>query len=142
MPLKTGPTLSRSFRKDRPRRQISVLRGPAITRSYPVSQTTTGQARPTSTMDHSWNAGVLLTVPLFSGFLTDHQSAEAKSNLYITEGKRRVPETADTARCATGISEPAGSGGEHCNGRTCEPRRPRRTWTLRTADMRPEWEAP
>ncbi len=37
----------------------------------------------TSTMDHSWNAGVLLTVPLFSGFLTVHQAAEAKSNLYI-----------------------------------------------------------
>jgi outer membrane protein len=36
-----------------------------------------------STMDHSWNAGVLLTVPLFSGFLTIHQTAEAKSNLYI-----------------------------------------------------------
>ena len=37
----------------------------------------------TSTLDHSWNAGVLLTVPLFSGFLTIHQAAEAKSNLYI-----------------------------------------------------------
>jgi len=37
----------------------------------------------TSTMEHSWNAGVLLTVPLFSGFLTMHQAAEAKSNLYI-----------------------------------------------------------
>lgn len=37
----------------------------------------------TSTMEHSWNAGVLLTVPLFSGFLTIHQTAEAKSNFYI-----------------------------------------------------------
>lgn len=37
----------------------------------------------TSALDHSWNAGVLLTVPLFSGFLTIHQAAEAKSNLYI-----------------------------------------------------------
>jgi outer membrane protein TolC len=37
----------------------------------------------TSTLDHNWNAGVLLTVPLFSGFLTVHQAAEAKSNLYI-----------------------------------------------------------
>jgi TolC family type I secretion outer membrane protein len=37
----------------------------------------------TSNMDHSWNAGVLLTVPLFSGFLTVHQAAEARSNLYI-----------------------------------------------------------
>ncbi len=31
----------------------------------------------------SWDAGVVLTVPLFSGFLTRHQVAEAKSNLYV-----------------------------------------------------------
>jgi len=37
----------------------------------------------TSTLDHSWNAGVLLTVPLFSGFLTVHQAAEARSSFYI-----------------------------------------------------------
>lgn len=30
-----------------------------------------------------WNAGVTLTFPLFSGFLTTHQVAEAKSNLYV-----------------------------------------------------------
>jgi outer membrane protein len=36
----------------------------------------------TDTMDHSWSAGVVLTVPLFNGFLTSHQVAEAKSNLY------------------------------------------------------------
>jgi len=36
----------------------------------------------TSTVDHSWNAGVVLTVPLFSGFMTSHQVAEAKANLY------------------------------------------------------------
>lgn len=31
----------------------------------------------------SWDGGVLLTVPLFSGFLTRHQVAEAKANLYV-----------------------------------------------------------
>jgi len=36
-----------------------------------------------STMDHGWSAGVVLTVPLFSGFLTSHQVAEAKANLYV-----------------------------------------------------------
>ncbi len=36
-----------------------------------------------STIDHGWTAGVLLTVPLFSGFLTSHQVAEAKSSLYV-----------------------------------------------------------
>jgi outer membrane protein TolC len=37
----------------------------------------------TTEMDHGWSAGVVLTVPLFSGFLTSHQVAEAKSNLYV-----------------------------------------------------------
>jgi outer membrane protein len=37
----------------------------------------------TSSLDHYWNYGLQLTVPLFSGFLTQQQSAEAKSNLYI-----------------------------------------------------------
>ncbi len=36
-----------------------------------------------STFEHGWSAGVVLTVPLFSGFLTRHQVAEAKSNLYV-----------------------------------------------------------
>ncbi len=36
-----------------------------------------------SPFDHGWSAGVVLTVPLFSGFLTSHQVAESKSNLYI-----------------------------------------------------------
>ncbi len=31
----------------------------------------------------SWDVGVALTIPLFNGFLTSHQVAEAKSNLYL-----------------------------------------------------------
>jgi len=31
---------------------------------------------------YGWSAGVVLTVPLFSGFLTSHQVAEARSNVY------------------------------------------------------------
>jgi outer membrane protein len=34
-------------------------------------------------LNHGWSAGVVLTVPLFSGFLTSHQVAEARSNLYV-----------------------------------------------------------
>jgi outer membrane protein TolC len=34
-------------------------------------------------IDHGWEVGVALTIPLFSGFLVSHQVAEAKSNLYI-----------------------------------------------------------
>lgn len=37
----------------------------------------------TDAMENSWTAGVVVTVPLFSGFLISHQVAEAKSNLYI-----------------------------------------------------------
>ncbi len=33
--------------------------------------------------NNGWNAGVAVSVPLFSGFLTNHQVAEAKSNLYV-----------------------------------------------------------
>jgi len=38
----------------------------------------------TSTINRTWgwSAGIVLTVPLFSGFLTSHQVAEAKSALY------------------------------------------------------------
>jgi outer membrane protein TolC len=34
-------------------------------------------------VDQGWDVGVALTIPLFSGFLTSHQLAEAKSNLYV-----------------------------------------------------------
>ena len=34
-------------------------------------------------LDHGWQVGVALTIPLFSGFLTSHQVAEAKSSLYV-----------------------------------------------------------
>ncbi len=38
---------------------------------------------PPRTTSNSWDIGVALTFPLFSGFLTTHQVAEAKSNLYV-----------------------------------------------------------
>lgn len=50
---------------------------PALTGSASYSRS--GQDFP---LDHGWNAGVLLTVPLFSGFLTSHQVAEARSSVY------------------------------------------------------------
>jgi outer membrane protein TolC len=37
----------------------------------------------TSSLGNYWNYGLQLTVPLFSGFLTQQQTAEAKSNVYI-----------------------------------------------------------
>ncbi len=55
---------------------------------YPVlsgsaSYSRTGTDLSPSELNDSWQAGVFLTVPLFSGFLTSHQVAEAKSNLYV-----------------------------------------------------------
>jgi outer membrane protein TolC len=43
-----------------------------------------------SSLDHGWSAGVVLTVPLFSGFLTSHQVAEAKSNLYVLKANEET----------------------------------------------------
>ena len=43
-----------------------------------------------SSLDHGWSAGVVLTVPLFSGFLTSHQVAEAKSNLYVLKANEEA----------------------------------------------------
>lgn len=36
-----------------------------------------------SETEKGWSAGVVLTVPLFNGFLTSHQVAEARANLYV-----------------------------------------------------------
>ena len=51
----------------------------------PVRKRELQQVRPTAASDAGprLEVGVLLTVPLFSGFLTSHQVAEAKSNLYV-----------------------------------------------------------
>jgi outer membrane protein TolC len=38
---------------------------------------------PPSELDKGWDVGIALTIPLFSGFLTSHQVAEAKSTLYV-----------------------------------------------------------
>jgi outer membrane protein len=70
------------------KRQAAELNvGLARTGYYPVLS---GNANYSWTSDHvssleqnhGWSAGVVLTVPLFSGFLTSHQTAEAKANLY------------------------------------------------------------
>ena len=37
------------------------------------------------TISSSWDIGVALNIPLFNGFLTSHQVAQAKSNLYLVK---------------------------------------------------------
>jgi len=38
----------------------------------------------------TWDVGVALTIPLFNGFLTDHQVAGAKSNLYLLKANEET----------------------------------------------------
>lgn len=53
------------------------------TLSGSASYNKAGVDMPPNQLDDGWNVGVVLTIPLFSGFLTSHQVAEAKSNLYV-----------------------------------------------------------
>jgi len=68
--------------------------GLARTGYYPVlngsaSYGRSGQDRDLK-LDHGWSAGVVLTIPLFNGFLTSHQVAEAKSNLYLLKANEET----------------------------------------------------
>ncbi len=63
---------------------------------YPVltggaSYTKSGVEIQTDTFNNnSWDVGVALTFPLFNGFLTSHQVAEAKSNLYVLKANEET----------------------------------------------------
>ncbi len=41
-------------------------------------------------LESGWNAGIAITVPIFSGFLTKHQVAEAESNLNVALANEAV----------------------------------------------------
>ncbi len=56
---------------------------PILSGSASYSRVGTPENLPVNQSPNTWTAGVTLTVPLFSGFLTDHRVAEAKSNLYV-----------------------------------------------------------
>lgn len=63
---------------------------------YPVltgsaSYTKSGvDIQPTTYNDNSWDVGLAITFPLFNGFLTSHQVAEAKSNLYALKANEEA----------------------------------------------------
>jgi outer membrane protein TolC len=68
--------------------------GLARTGYYPVlngsaSYNRSGQDLDVS-LDHGWSAGVVLTIPLFNGFLTSHQVAEAKANMYVLKANEET----------------------------------------------------
>ncbi len=63
---------------------ISVARsGYYPTVNGTASYTKSGLNQSPNELNSGWSAGVMLTVPLFNGFLTRHQLAEAKSNVYV-----------------------------------------------------------
>jgi outer membrane protein len=56
---------------------------PVLSGSAGYTQIGPGENVPPTQSQNTWNAGVTLTFPIFSGFLTNYQVAEAKSNLYV-----------------------------------------------------------
>lgn len=66
--------------------------GLARTGYYPAltGSATYGRAGEDFPLDHGWSAGVVLTIPLFNGFLTSHQVAEAKSSLYVLKANEET----------------------------------------------------
>ncbi len=94
-PLTLDEATSRAF-ENRPDLKSAVARreaaesGISVARSgyYPVlsgnaSYEKAGIGLSPSELNEGWFAGVTLSVPLFSGFLTNHQVAEAKGILYV-----------------------------------------------------------
>ncbi len=69
-----------------------------------------------SSLERSWSAGVLLTVPLFNGFLTSHQVAEAKANLYILKANEESLRQQIMFDVRQAYLNLAGSVGQHFNG--------------------------
>jgi len=56
---------------------------PVLSGSAGYTQSGPGENRPPTQSENTWNAGVTVTFPIFTGFLTSHQVAEAKANLYV-----------------------------------------------------------
>ncbi len=94
-PLTLDDATARAF-ENRPDLKAAVARreaaesGVSVARSgyYPVlsgnaSYLKGGANLPPSDLNDGWFAGVSLSIPIFSGFLTSHQVAEAKGNLYV-----------------------------------------------------------
>lgn len=56
---------------------------PTVSGNASYSRVGTPENMPVNQSPNVWTAGVSVNIPLFSGFLTNHRVAEAKSNLYI-----------------------------------------------------------
>jgi outer membrane protein len=59
--------------------------------NYTKSESTNVDVEPkTPSNTNSWDVGVAITFPLFNGFLTSHQVAEAKSSFYVLKAKEEA----------------------------------------------------
>ncbi len=58
--------------------------------NYTKSESTVDREPRTSSNTNSWDVGVALTFPLFNGFLTSHQVAEAKSSFYVLKANEEA----------------------------------------------------
>ena len=56
---------------------------PTVSGNASYSRVGTPENLPVNQSPNAWSAGVSVNFPIFSGFLTNHRVAEAKSNLYI-----------------------------------------------------------
>jgi outer membrane protein len=81
--------LAAQARRDATKESVSLAR----TGYYPVLSGTASYTRADSTYppeQSGWSAGVMLTVPLFEGFLTSNQVKEAKENLYTAQANEET----------------------------------------------------
>lgn len=58
--------------------------------NYTKSESTVDIEPKNSSNTNSWDVGVALTFPLFNGFLTSHQVAEAKSSFYVLKANEEA----------------------------------------------------
>lgn len=82
---------SLSLKRQAAEANISLQRSgyyPALSGSANYARTAV-ETPPTSTFN-SWSVGIALTFPLFNGFLTDNQVAEARSNLYVLKANEEM----------------------------------------------------
>ena len=63
---------------------------PILAGSASFTQLGPGDNVPPTQSQYEWNAGVTLTFPIFSGFLTSYQVAGAKSNLYVLRANEEI----------------------------------------------------
>ena len=57
-------------------------------------------------LDHGWNAGATLSVPLFSGFLTKYQVEEARANLNVLKANEESLKQTIFLEVQAGIPDP------------------------------------